>query len=160
MVAQHELALLQSAELELIVGALGRHGDDHLVEIAMELFELIELGDAFILARRCGWFDSVATRHAQMVNGIDELAVTNVDGLDTLDVSSTRCCVCTQVFGDYDAVADDREPGWASIRGFACAWDTTEYPDINAAWRELITARLSQPSSKELIHEPHALATV
>jgi len=26
--------------------------------------------------RRCGWFDSVATRHATMVNGIDDLAVT------------------------------------------------------------------------------------
>ena len=26
--------------------------------------------------RACGWFDSVATRHATMVNGIDELAVT------------------------------------------------------------------------------------
>ena len=24
--------------------------------------------------RRCGWFDAVATRHAAMVNGIDELA--------------------------------------------------------------------------------------
>jgi adenylosuccinate synthase len=35
--------------------------------------------------RRCGWFDSVAVRHAVMVNGIDELAVTNLDGLDTLD---------------------------------------------------------------------------
>lgn len=34
--------------------------------------------------RRCGWFDAVATRHAAMVNGIDELAITNVDGLDSL----------------------------------------------------------------------------
>jgi adenylosuccinate synthase len=34
--------------------------------------------------RRCGWFDAVATRYAGMVNGIDELAVTNLDGLDTL----------------------------------------------------------------------------
>ncbi len=35
--------------------------------------------------RRCGWYDSVATRHATMVNGIDHLAVTNLDGLDTLE---------------------------------------------------------------------------
>jgi adenylosuccinate synthase len=35
--------------------------------------------------RRCGWFDSVATRHACMVNGIDDLAVTNLDGLDTVE---------------------------------------------------------------------------
>ncbi len=45
-----------------------------------------EFGATTGRARRCGWFDSVATRHAQMVNGIDELAVTNVDGLDSLDV--------------------------------------------------------------------------
>ena len=36
-------------------------------------------------ARRCGWFDAVATRYAAIVNGIDELAVTNLDGLDSLD---------------------------------------------------------------------------
>ena len=41
--------------------------------------------------RRCGWFDAVATRQAAMVNGIDELAVTNLDGLDTLD--SIKLCV-------------------------------------------------------------------
>ncbi|MEI8341471.1 MAG: adenylosuccinate synthetase, partial [Verrucomicrobiota bacterium] len=37
-------------------------------------------------ARRCGWFDCVATRYATMVNGIDDIAVTNLDGLDQLDV--------------------------------------------------------------------------
>jgi adenylosuccinate synthase len=41
--------------------------------------------------RRCGWFDAVATRHATMVNGIDDLAVTNLDGLDT--VESIKVCV-------------------------------------------------------------------
>jgi adenylosuccinate synthase len=35
--------------------------------------------------RRCGWFDAVVTRYATMINGIDELAVTNLDGLDTID---------------------------------------------------------------------------
>jgi adenylosuccinate synthase len=50
-----------------------------------------EFGATTGRARRCGWFDAVATRHATMVNGIDELAVTNVDGLDTLEV--IRLCV-------------------------------------------------------------------
>ncbi len=45
-----------------------------------------EFGATTGRARRCGWFDAVATRHATMVNGIDQLAVTNVDGLDTLDL--------------------------------------------------------------------------
>jgi adenylosuccinate synthase len=41
--------------------------------------------------RRCGWFDSVATRFSQMVNGLDDIAVTNLDGLDT--VAKIKICV-------------------------------------------------------------------
>lgn len=44
-----------------------------------------EFGATTGRARRCGWFDAVATRHATMVNGIDELAITNIDGLDTVE---------------------------------------------------------------------------
>jgi adenylosuccinate synthase len=43
-----------------------------------------EFGATTGRARRCGWFDAVATRYARMVNGIDELAITNLDGLDSL----------------------------------------------------------------------------
>jgi adenylosuccinate synthase len=50
-----------------------------------------EFGATTGRARRCGWFDSVATRHATMVNGIDDLAVTNLDGLDTLE--TIRVCI-------------------------------------------------------------------
>lgn len=34
--------------------------------------------------RRCGWFDAVLVRQAVRVNGISELAITNLDGLDSL----------------------------------------------------------------------------
>src|SRR5678816_2966264 len=73
--------------------------------------------------RRCGWFDSVATRHASMVNGIDELAVTNIDGLDT--VETIRVCIGYRYNGKrYDYIPNDIEafercqpiyaefPGW------------------------------------------------
>ncbi|MEY4385311.1 MAG: hypothetical protein RLY20_594 [Verrucomicrobiota bacterium] len=50
-----------------------------------------EFGATTGRARRCGWFDAVATRHAQMVNGIDDLAITNVDGLDTLE--TIKVCI-------------------------------------------------------------------
>ena len=50
-----------------------------------------EFGATTGRARRCGWFDAIATRHAQMVNGIDDLAVTNVDGLDMLE--TIRVCI-------------------------------------------------------------------
>jgi adenylosuccinate synthase len=44
-----------------------------------------EFGAVTGRARRCGWFDAVATRFATIVNGIGELAVTNLDGLDGLE---------------------------------------------------------------------------
>jgi adenylosuccinate synthase len=50
-----------------------------------------EFGATTGRARRCGWFDAVATRYAAMINGIDEIAVTNLDGLDEVPVIK----VCT-----------------------------------------------------------------
>jgi adenylosuccinate synthase len=50
-----------------------------------------EFGATTGRARRCGWFDAVATRYATMINGIDDLAVTNLDGLDQLD--QIKVCV-------------------------------------------------------------------
>src|SRR5438067_5251455 len=47
--------------------------------------------------RRCGWFDAVATRYATMINGIDEIAITNLDGLD--DIDPIRVCVAYQLNG-------------------------------------------------------------
>lgn len=44
-----------------------------------------EFGATTGRARRCGWLDSVLVRYAVMINGADELAITNLDGLDGLD---------------------------------------------------------------------------
>ena len=92
-----------------------------------------EFGSTTGRARRCGWFDSVATRHAMMVNGIDDLAVTNVDGLDTLDV--VRACVGYRVGGKtLDYIPNDIEvlarcepvyvdfPGWKTPTTKARRW--------------------------------------
>jgi adenylosuccinate synthase len=83
--------------------------------------------------RRCGWFDSVATRHASMVNGIDDLAVTNLDGLDSLD--TIKVCIAYRVGGKrYDYVPNDAEvlarcqpvyaefPGWQTPTDKARKW--------------------------------------
>jgi adenylosuccinate synthase len=53
-------------------------------------------------ARRCGWFDAVATRYARILNGIDELAVTNLDGLDSLP--RLKVCVAYKLDGKRIAV--------------------------------------------------------
>jgi adenylosuccinate synthase len=50
-----------------------------------------EFGATTGRARRCGWFDAVSTRYAGIVNGIDEIAITNLDGLDT--VETIKVCV-------------------------------------------------------------------
>jgi adenylosuccinate synthase len=50
-----------------------------------------EFGATTGRARRCGWFDAVATHYATMINGIDQVAITNLDGLD--DVDPIRICV-------------------------------------------------------------------
>src|SRR4029077_19981393 len=50
-----------------------------------------EFGSTTGRPRRGGWFDSVATRYSSMINGIDELAVTNLDGLD--HVENIKICV-------------------------------------------------------------------
>jgi adenylosuccinate synthase len=83
--------------------------------------------------RRCGWFDAVATRHATMVNGIDELAVTNTDGLDSVEV--IRVCVGYRVgTKQFDYVPNDIEllakcepvyvdfPGWKQPTTAARRW--------------------------------------
>ncbi|MDX2226680.1 MAG: adenylosuccinate synthase [Verrucomicrobiae bacterium] len=48
-------------------------------------------------ARRCGWFDAVVVSYAAMINGIDRLAVTCIDGLDTLE--TIKVCVAYKLDG-------------------------------------------------------------
>src|SRR6266704_443515 len=75
--------------------------------------------------RRCGWFDAVATRYATMINGIDELAITNLDGLD--DIDPIHVCVAYRLNGkrlnvppsDAAQLADCK-PVYKEMRG----WNT------------------------------------
>ena len=73
--------------------------------------------------RRCGWFDSIATRHACMVNGIDDLAVTNLDGLDTVETLKV-CIGYRDGKARYDYIPNDIEilsrcqPVYAEFEGW------------------------------------------
>jgi adenylosuccinate synthase len=92
-----------------------------------------EFGATTGRARRCGWFDAVATRHATMVNGIDQLAITNIDGLDSRE--TIKVCVGYRVGTTrYDHVPNDIEvlskcqpvyvefPGWQTPTDKARNW--------------------------------------
>lgn len=92
-----------------------------------------EFGATTGRARRCGWFDAVATRYAAMVNGIDELAVTNLDGLDT--VATIKVCTeyrigrrrVEHVPNDINELAECRPvyrefPGWQTSTSGARTW--------------------------------------
>src|SRR5947209_187671 len=92
--------------MDLVVGVVKayttRVGEGALpTEDAGLAHKLHEMGRGFGAttgrARRCGWFDAVATQYATMLNGVDELAVTNLDGLDGVD--PIRVCVAYRLKG-------------------------------------------------------------
>lgn len=73
-----------------------RVGEGPLPTESAEIADLLhsmgrEFGATTGRPRRCGWFDAVATRYAAIINGIDDLAVTNLDGLDSLE--TIKVCV-------------------------------------------------------------------
>jgi len=116
-----------------------------------------EFGATTGRARRCGWFDSVATRHACMVNGIDDLAVTNLDGLDTL--KTIKVCIAYRVGGKrYDYVPNDGEilaqcepvyaefPGWFTPTDKARKWN-----DLPAKARSYLKAVAELTGAKLMI---------
>jgi adenylosuccinate synthase len=93
-----------------------------------------EFGSTTGRARRCGWFDAVATRHATMVNGIDELAITNIDGLDSL--KTLQVCVAYRADGqtlrhfpaDHEVLARcepvyETFPGWETSTEEVTRWE-------------------------------------
>lgn len=65
-----------------------------------------EFGATTGRARRCGWFDAVSARYATMVNGVNDLAITNLDGLDGLD----EIKVCTGYRIDGKGKVHDTPP--------------------------------------------------
>ncbi len=105
-----------------------------------------EFGSTTGRPRRCGWFDAVVTRQAVMINGADELAVTNLDGLDTLPL--IKVCIgyrCGKT--RFDHVPADVEQlarcepvytefaGWQTPTGAAQRWK-----DLPAKARAYLTA--------------------
>src|SRR5438067_2617851 len=118
-----------------------RVGEGPLPSESAEIADLLhamgrEFGATTGRARRCGWFDAVATRQATMVNGIDELAITNIDGLDTLE--TIRVCIGYRVGTTrYDYVPNNIEalskcqPVYVEFPGWRTPTDQVRH------WKEL-----------------------
>jgi adenylosuccinate synthase len=131
--------------MDRVVGVLKayttRVGEGPLPTENREISDLLhgmgrEFGATTGRARRCGWFDSVATRHATMVNGIDDLAVTNLDGLDT--VATIKVAIAyRQGKKRYDYMPNDAEvlaacePVYAEFEG----WQTPTHKA--KTWKQL-----------------------
>jgi len=110
--------------------------------------------------RRCGWFDSVATRHASMVNGIDDLAITNLDGLDT--VETIKICVAYRHGKkQYDYIPNDAqvlaacEPVYVEFEGWRSPTDKAR------SWKQLpAKARIYLQAIAELSNARLFIASV
>jgi adenylosuccinate synthase len=105
-----------------------------------------EFGATTGRARRCGWFDSVATRHATMVNGIDDLAITNLDGLDTVETIKV-CVAYRHGKTQFDYMPNDAEilaqcePVYVEFEGWRTPTDKArKFKDLPPKAREYLKA--------------------
>jgi adenylosuccinate synthase len=105
--------------------------------------------------RRCGWFDAVAARYAAMINGIDELAITNLDGLDSVD--PIRVCVGYRLNGKRlevpptdAAQLENCEPVYEELPGWKTSTDKAKkFSELPRAAREY-AERLSELTGAKL----------
>jgi len=106
-----------------------------------------EFGATTGRARRCGWLDSALLRYARMVNGINELAMTNLDGLDT----HAEIKICTHYLLDGEtldlppASLEDLarvEPVYETMPGWQCDTSSTrsfdELPEAALTYLERV----------------------
>ena len=114
-----------------------------------------EVGTTTGRLRRVGWFDAVLARYAAQINGIDTVAITKVDVLDTLE--QIKVCVGYRLhdaeldyppsnittFGRVEPIYEDL-PGWQKPTSGARRFD--DLPDAAQSYVarlcELIGARL------------------
>ncbi len=94
--------------------------------------------------RRCGWFDALIARYAVQVNGIDALAITKLDVLDTLD--QIQVCVGYSYQGktitDFPAeipVLQKCQPVYRIVKGWQCSTQNArEWEDLPVRARDYL----------------------
>ena len=99
-----------------------------------------EFGTTTGRARRCGWFDAIATRYASRLNGCDELALMKLDVLDGFD--EVKVCVAYELNGvEIDYMPTDLDSVTAIYKSFK-GWDKSvgvrKFEDLPATAQEYV----------------------
>ena len=99
-----------------------------------------EFGTTTGRARRCGWFDAVATRHACRLNGVDELSLMKLDVLDGFD--EVKVCVAYEYNGeqiDYmPADLDAVTPVYKTFKGWNDSVGARKFEDLPEQAQEYV----------------------
>ena len=99
-----------------------------------------EFGTTTGRARRCGWFDAVATRYASRLNGCDELALMKLDVLDGFD--EVKVCVAYEYNGkeiDYLPVdLENVKPIYKTFKGWDNSVGVRSFDDLPESAKEYV----------------------
>jgi adenylosuccinate synthase len=99
-----------------------------------------EFGTTTGRARRCGWFDAVATRYASRLNGCDELALMKLDVLDGFD--EVKVCVAYEYNGqEIDYLPLDLEnvkPIYKTFQGWNNSVGVRKFEDLPHSAQEYV----------------------
>ena len=119
-----------------------------------------EFGSTTGRARRCGWFDAVLVKRAVQLNGVTEMAMTNLDGLDGLE--KIPVCVGYRLRGKYLKEPPVDAADWSRCRPIYRNFEGWCEPTTEARhWKELPRkARLYLSAIKDLVGAPLGLISV
>jgi adenylosuccinate synthase len=101
-----------------------------------------EFGTTTGRARRCGWFDAIATKYASRLNGCDELALMKLDVLDGF--SEVKVCIAYELNGqqiDYiPANLDEVKPIYKSFKGWDKSVGARTFEELPKEARDYVRA--------------------
>ena len=99
-----------------------------------------EFGTTTGRARRCGWFDAIATRYASRLNGCDELSLMKLDVLDGFD--EVKVCVAYELNGeeiDYmPSELEDVTPIYKTFKGWDNSVGVRKFEDLPQTAQEYV----------------------
>ncbi len=104
-----------------------------------------EVGTTTGRPRRCGWLDTVVARYSQMVNGVDSIALTKLDVLDSLE--EIQICTAYRIDGEerreLPSTLDElarAEPIYRTVPGWQSETvGVLEYDDLPQAARDYVS---------------------